>query len=326
MDDFPELTDERLLSLIFKSRGQAQTIFEEASNVRPYYNPATLERGMQLRVTNKTGAASAKGQLWIAGSTRLSGAVSTAASLRAMVIVAESGIPDGRLTWCWLPGSVCKALLQNSTAATPGNLVSASSSAPSRVNCTYTGVSAVDLAFYGIGYCLETVSAGTDQTSLIFFSHLTPHQHDNLKYLESIGGSLVPTVEVLSDLYIDEEIYSARWAGYAGSTITGWTSPTATINYYRLGDLVVVGFEITGTSNSTAASFTLPWAAANTTTEFSAAIRYTDNGTASTSPGQLRMNANSATVNLYTNFNGGSWTNSGSKIVRGSFTFLRKTP
>jgi hypothetical protein len=57
------------------------------------------------------------------------------------------------------------------------------------------------------------------------------------------------------------DLYTVTWTDYSGSsTIVGWTTPTAKIRYKKIGKLVWVQYQITGTSNAGTTSFTLPFA------------------------------------------------------------------
>jgi hypothetical protein len=105
------------------------------------------------------------------------------------------------------------------------------------------------------------------------------------------------------------------------STVTGWSSTTAKgIYYYKIGKIVFVRFYITGTSDSTAVFFSLPYAKV-AGMNVTVAIQATDNGgTATVGMAQMSTTATS-TVNCYTSIAGAAWTNSGTKAVAGEFFY-----
>lgn len=112
---------------------------------------------------------------------------------------------------------------------------------------------------------------------------------------------------------------------YASSTITGWSSLIAGrryINYKKIGKLVWVNYHLEGTSNSTAVSFTLPYAAQSQYGDFGGPAIFTyDNGSTITVAGAIRMVGGSSTVSAYTNMGSGAWTAAGTKISSGSFWY-----
>src|SRR5205814_10418940 len=68
-----------------------------------------------------------------------------------------------------------------------------------------------------------------------------------------------------SDVLGDGDIYTVAWMDYsATSTIVVWTSFTSKLIFYKkIGKDVFVQFELTGTSNATTSTFTLPFTMAN---------------------------------------------------------------
>ena len=107
------------------------------------------------------------------------------------------------------------------------------------------------------------------------------------------------------------------WADYKStSTIVGWTSTSGYIYYLKIGTMVFVQYSLSGTSNSTSTTFTLPYA--------SAILGYgvgisSDSGGAN-APGLISIAA-SSTVTLYSTINSGAWTGSGTKAVYGQFFY-----
>jgi hypothetical protein len=115
-------------------------------------------------------------------------------------------------------------------------------------------------------------------------------------------------------------VTETAWTDYSSSsTVTGWSSyTTKRIMYKDIGKTRFVTFLLYGTSNSTAASFTIPTASqANGSVNF--IIRVIDNGTeAAAGVGNLADSA--STVDCYKSTLA-AWTASGSKLAAGQFNY-----
>lgn len=133
------------------------------------------------------------------------------------------------------------------------------------------------------------------------------------------------TIEVKSDISFEGDVYTVGWTDYsATSTIVGWSSYiTKKIYYKKIGKLCFINFAIRGTSDSTAASFTLPYTSSNDEagTGFMAAVQIKDNGTDLTTPGRVRVQPNEDVLYGYKDMVSGAWTNSGEKMIRGQFWY-----
>lgn len=112
------------------------------------------------------------------------------------------------------------------------------------------------------------------------------------------------------------EVSSASYTDYFGSlVITGWSSPTGTIYVKKVGKTVYMTYDISGTSNSTSTSFTLPY----TLTDSVTAIGYArDNG--GTAVAGL-ISATGATATFRPSVGTSGWTASGTKSIAGQFWF-----
>lgn len=117
------------------------------------------------------------------------------------------------------------------------------------------------------------------------------------------------------------DVQTDGWTSYgATSTVTGWSSTTTKSIYYkRLGKTVFVYFAISGTSNATSVSFTLPFNN-NSNIALHGIYRAQDNG-AAFAAAYLTMAAGSGTVTLYKDAAGSVWTASGTKVVYGHFVY-----
>jgi len=125
------------------------------------------------------------------------------------------------------------------------------------------------------------------------------------------------SVKAYVNTYVD-----GTWADYSGtSTVTGWSAFTAKQIYYKkVGKTVFVNAFISGTSNSTAISFTLPYTSSNTVITVGVGIAY-DNGVQKADPSYANLQPNSSTVNVYQTLAAGAWTASGSKYTLVSFWY-----
>lgn len=115
------------------------------------------------------------------------------------------------------------------------------------------------------------------------------------------------------------------WVDYGSlSTVVGFSgSPTVNIWYRKVGRLVFVNYFISGTSNATNFTFTLPYTHVNLTNlEARSAARVTDNGTAQS--GWARLQENTNVVTVYSDWADSGWTSSGTKMASGQFFFEAK--
>lgn len=115
-----------------------------------------------------------------------------------------------------------------------------------------------------------------------------------------------------------------QWRAWT-PTFTGFSAdPTAVTSRYSLnGKLCTIYLDSTaGTSNATTFTITLPFAAANTSSQSFSGLMVSNNSGATTSPGLIRTRANSNVADLYLNSSAAAWTGSGTKNARiGSFTY-----
>ncbi len=108
---------------------------------------------------------------------------------------------------------------------------------------------------------------------------------------------------------------SLTWTTYGtSSTVVGWVSSTKVINYIAIGKLVIINYAITGPSNSTAASFTLPFVATNTQTY---AVGLTEDNDVFLPVGYGRILAGASLVEFFPSTTNFFWTAGGTKKVQG---------
>lgn len=136
-------------------------------------------------------------------------------------------------------------------------------------------------------------------------------------YSSSWNGSLeVPTKNAVYDKI--ESFGFTDWIDYsATSTIVGWSSFTIKqLRYQVAHKRVYVNFYLTGTSNSTSLTFTLPTASP---IEIMNVCRIIDNGTSGV--GRFFMNASSNTVTVNSDVAGAAWTASNQKFCAATFFY-----
>lgn len=110
------------------------------------------------------------------------------------------------------------------------------------------------------------------------------------------------------------------WATFVPSP-TGYTgTPTVALaRWSQIGKVVFIEISVTGTSNSTTVTFTLPVAA---NVAFDGPMTNTvNNGTGVSGGGLVEGIASSTTVNVYKDTIGNAWTNSGTKAWKGTFFY-----
>ena len=139
------------------------------------YDTVTGERGTQIRLTNKTGAASVKGTVLDQDDTVVqAGKIIPAGAPDPIAIVYEAGVADGSEMWCWVPGSLCRVLIEDATAATVGYWVKVSDTQAGRADATNASppggtINALEDHLSELGHAAESESAGTDVLLLIHF-------------------------------------------------------------------------------------------------------------------------------------------------------------
>ena len=110
------------------------------------------------------------------------------------------------------------------------------------------------------------------------------------------------------------------WTSYGStSTVVGWSSTSNKEIYYkRIGNMVLVGFNIIGTSDSATTTFTLPFTASNTMLEQDFSFAGQDNTADLTKTANGNIAKNTSLVHFYPGISG-NWTTSGSKLILGQF-------
>jgi hypothetical protein len=103
------------------------------------------------------------------------------------------------------------------------------------------------------------------------------------------------------------------------SSIIGWTTFTVKSIFYRvIGKFVIVNFNISGTSNSTSTSFTLPFVSGSPTTVLNTCIGV-DTGTSNICDASIATQASTLVFNRWSaaTTRTATWTASGTKTITG---------
>jgi hypothetical protein len=128
----------------------------------------------------------------------------------------------------------------------------------------------------------------------------------------TVAGSVTATGGFVGTATVADSLAIGNTTSYGSSTIVGWATPYGGVSYRKMGNLLFVSFGITGNSNSTTATFTLPY---SVTLALSWCSVY-NNG--SYQAGNMSASGNVVYTGVgpyYVN----NFTSSGSKEVSGSF-------
>jgi hypothetical protein len=117
------------------------------------------------------------------------------------------------------------------------------------------------------------------------------------------------------------DIYTTAWTDFSSSvSITGFSgSPTVSYIYMVIGKLVYCVINISGTSNSTSFTFTLPVATSSSFPAINVVSLIRDNGTWAF--GSIALPNNNTLVGVNSTASSASWTNSGAKACVGQFFY-----
>ena len=127
------------------------------------YDAATGERGFLLKMKNKTGGNTVKGQVVSASGTVDNSFILQANEFDSFGIVQEGGIADGSDAWVWINGSVAQVLFKDSTAAVRGYVALAADTDGRATNVEVPSSNPVVAEYFKeIGHVLESKEGGTD--------------------------------------------------------------------------------------------------------------------------------------------------------------------
>ena len=144
---------------------------------------------------------------------------------------------------------------------------------------------------------------------------------DVLAIVDDPGGT--PITKKITALNLVNFIGLTEYGGT--STVVGFSgSPTVSIEYLVIGNLVFIFFVISGTSDANTFTFTVPYNAAHDTYNL---MSFTDDGSASAAAGKIDIQPASNVVTLYAGLNvaNDAWTNANAKGAHGQFCYVKSS-
>lgn len=139
--------------------------------------------------------------------------------------------------------------------------------------------------------------------------------------LDGILRRLDDYKDQLENLRVTEKMPYVKTYDYsATSTIVGWSSFTMKLLVVgRVADLAFVTFDLRGTSNSTAVTFTLPWTLTSLST-ISTCKAINNAGIPAT--GMVVSAVSGNTITIYATLGASAWTNTGTKEATGQAFYI----
>lgn len=132
-------------------------------------------------------------------------------------------------------------------------------------------------------------------------------------------AGLADGTEIAAGAIAFSKLAATAWSSFTPST-TGFSgTPTESGRYIQFGKLVVGVYAVTGTSNATTLTFTLPVAAQANDRYIGIAI--TDNSAATTTTGYFSFAAGSTTCTVKKDLADNAFTGSGTKAASGFFFY-----
>lgn len=127
-------------------------------------------------------------------------------------------------------------------------------------------------------------------------------------------------IVVDNNIILSGDIYSVAAVSWDGSP-AGWdAADVAQVTYYKkVGKLVFIRFQISGTSTQTYARFTLPVATAYRIDSHAITV---DAGITTTTGGHVNCSAGGTLVDIFKDCADATWTASGTKLVLGQFWYF----
>jgi hypothetical protein len=128
---------------------------------------ATNERGFLVKMINRTGHTSIKGEVVGPSTSADREVVLEDAGFDPIGVVQEAGVAEGSEMWVWVCGSICQVLMKNATAAVRG-YVGLADDVDGRAYVVAVPSSNPVVAehFREIGHCLQSVAQGTNVLAL----------------------------------------------------------------------------------------------------------------------------------------------------------------
>jgi len=136
-------------------------LLQLAGKVALAADSTTLERGMVVRMINRTGGVSIKGTLVAASTATDREVIKQATEFDTIGVVQEAGVAEGSEMWVWMPGSVCQVLFKDTVAATRGNVLIAADTDGRAIDVAVPSANPVVAEhFKECGHVMESKGAG----------------------------------------------------------------------------------------------------------------------------------------------------------------------
>lgn len=218
-----------------------------------------------------------------------------------------------------------RIIVQTNTSAQNAQLVSDVANTRSAVGSSSGGSNWI---YFTNSNQIQMVSNGTERARLGSNFDLGANK---LLFGSAIGTNTANLYASSGDLKTDDslnvvgDIYTTAWTDYSGSTTLAGFSSAATllVTYKKIGKFVFVHFVISGTSNATTFTFTVPNASANASIPFhGVGTNVINNTVASATPAWIVMSANTNIIQIFRDgILGTTWTSSGLKQAAGQFFY-----
>lgn len=128
---------------------------------------ATGERGFLVKMINRTGHTSVKGEIVGPSTTADKEAILGASGLDSIGVVQEAGVVEGSEMWIWVSGSIAQVMMKDATAAVRGYVMLADDVDGRAYNIEVPSSNPVQAEhFREIGHCLESKTGGTNVLAL----------------------------------------------------------------------------------------------------------------------------------------------------------------
>lgn len=143
------------------------SVCEHGDVVALGYDATTHERGFLLKVVNRTGHTSVKGELVACSTTADREIVLQTAEFDTIGVVAEAGVAEGSEMYIWVNGSFCQVLYKDSVAATRGYVLLAADTDGRAIDIAVPSSNPIVAEhFKECGHVMESKSAGTNVLAL----------------------------------------------------------------------------------------------------------------------------------------------------------------
>lgn len=137
------------------------------------YDPVTGESGPLLRVIQRTGGVSVKGELVSCSLAADDSLIKQSNEYDAVGVIAQAGIADGELCWVWSEGAIAQVLYEDGEAATRGNILLAAPTDGRGIDIANPGggLPGTDTHFKENGHVMQSVASGTDILARCWLHH-----------------------------------------------------------------------------------------------------------------------------------------------------------